>query len=69
MGGSHQRKAQRNRDLLFGNPPSLAIGGNLETQHCTWALWPVLTPGPGQFPMASQGLAKVTLRALPSSPL
>lgn len=35
VGGSHQRKAQRNRISLFGNPPSLAIGGNLETQHCT----------------------------------
>lgn len=63
VGGSHQRKAQRDRDLLFGKPLSLATGGHLETQHCTWALWPVLTPGPGRFPMASQGLAKVTVWA------
>ena len=61
MGGSHQRKAQRDRDLLFGKPLFLAIGGNYGNTALYRGLWPVLTPGPGHFSMASQGMAKVTL--------
>lgn len=42
VGGNHQRRALKDRNLLFGNHLSLAMRQlpfHLEKQHCTLALW------------------------------